>query len=49
MRKFLLRLLLPRDHMIIPMELIEEAPEYTVGFIHLTSRCQHDILTEGTD
>ena len=40
MRKFLLRLLLPKDHMIIPMEFIEEAPEYTIGFIN---------FTEGTD
>ena len=38
MRKFLLRLLMPRDHMIIPMEFIEEVPEYSIGFIQFNNK-----------
>ena len=33
MRKLLLRLLVPKNHIIISMDHIEEAPQYSIGFI----------------
>ena len=41
MRNFLLYLLMPKDHLIVPMDMFEEdldcVPEYSIGFINFNN------------